>query len=212
MDPKIESYVGTVLLEFLAAGRSFTAYDVTVEARNRTYLNVRHSEVRQYVHSKMVTDAAYDHSTHNIKPGVECVIYHPIGSAPNAGTPLPPGSRTGLPCYGPNLAANVATPCAASTVASNVAPSKAPSRRVAIPAADLRAIGLTSWGEAYVQWKTGEVIVNAEVKRTSYAYMIDKDNNIRLSRKKLEASLGSFASIRVDRKKNRLVIYADQGQ
>lgn len=74
--------IDSVIDEFIANKRAFTAFEVTLEARNRGSTE-RHLDQRQYIHSKMVDEIGdfgdYIKTLIDIGNGTMANLYHPIG-------------------------------------------------------------------------------------------------------------------------------------
>src|SRR5262245_32729018 len=93
-DAATQRLIEQVVLEYVQAGAMFTAYDVTVEARNRGG-NVRHSDGRDVVHELFQQGrmgAAYARTTVDVGAPVKPLLYHRFSDDPNsyqAGSPAP---------------------------------------------------------------------------------------------------------------------------
>lgn len=88
MQTTVPQEVSDVLVEHVNGGKIFTAYDITTEARKRTNQNVRHREVRDYVHAEYQTTFFGGNYTQtpimlNVPGNPQAICYHPDGTDAN---------------------------------------------------------------------------------------------------------------------------------
>lgn len=189
MDPIIQTLIQSVVDQFVQEDRLFTAYDVTKEARTKTRTNIRHPEAKQEVHRLMepyVNRGLFKKAPINI-PGVHEApfLYFPDRADPS--TYRPGGTQaTGRFAQLGSLQPPPALPAASSDDDDDdeLKGQEPDGRgRICVPAHLVRDLGLRSGMTAFVHVGNNEIMVYKDQPQQFIAsYVVDKDDNIRLSR------------------------------
>lgn len=156
--------------QFLDEGRMFTAYDVTIETREREDINMRHKDVRGACHEiQCLSDACdfgwddangspidWSRSQVSMSGGGQwAFVYHPANVDPNGYTPRQTSGQTSKPSSQPSQSAST-TPSISVTPSdsggTNVDGTFATDyrNRLFIPTTFLRQAGLSPGDKAFV--------------------------------------------------------------
>lgn len=181
MDTDTQELVTTIVEEFVHSDRLFTVHDVTVEARTRTSVNVKHNEVRDLVHPQMqpyVSAGVYSVSELDVNTNVKPLLYHPSSKLPSdySGRGASAGGRFGTLANRPP--------------AGGAAALGGDKRgRVCVPNKLVQDIGLRHGMRAYVTVEQKRIVIHRTTPPAfKFSYLVDKDNNIRVGRQVLEAA------------------------
>lgn len=205
-DPQQMDMLEKTVRQFLDEGRMFTAYDVTIETRDRESVKMRHKDVRGACHEiQILSDACdfgyndlssnnvdWDRSRVDMLSGQWAFVYHPSNLDPNDYTP-----RDGKP-----QAAAVGTPTQPTTTTATT-PSVSDSGgknddgsfstdyrdRLFIPTEFLRAAGLNAGDECYVICDLGNNLIMLAADGTNFkgsavkitTQRVERDGDLRLS-------------------------------
>ncbi len=185
---EVEELLDDVVLEFANADKSFTAYDVTVEARKRTNVEFSHRDVANYIHSAIRTLAShYSVRQHQSYQARE--YFNPTPKAV-----FPPAGKLSRSGAGAVIAALVTAPIAPPTQAQVNAPnalsttaSPRSEGRVLVPSSLMKYIGAKPGTIVSVEIQPGQIFVGLNgVVSQDKTYMADKYTNIRLTKRTLK--------------------------
>jgi hypothetical protein len=204
MDAAIQQVAEQVVDDKVQAGEMFTAYDVTLEVRNRGHRAKHNGGIKELVHDlfgqgRMTPD--YTRTLINL-PGapIQPWCYHPITSDPTlyapktAANPAAVASAVSSFYAQPNAVPDdddSVPSTAPAGVISSVSPANGDGRKpdargtVCVPAKSLRAAGLRPKDTAYVvPDPTGKFLVVGNVKPAGdhAEYTVDENNNVRITK------------------------------
>lgn len=216
------SLVESLIDKKVAGGDTFTAYDVTKEARNLTSEQFYHSEVRNSIHDKMLEHTDSGDYQRGSDPVHAAFQYYPVFASPltsgpptSSMSPVPTGNMMGIspivPVSAATALAAVRAPVAQKHRYGALNPNtkhagvetvgRDARSRLCIPKKFVGAIGCNPGDEiaALIVPKSQIVITlrSGSVKGSPAEkahYRVDKDGNIRISDKTL-TKLGITASI-----------------
>jgi hypothetical protein len=172
--------VDSVVSQKVSANALFTAYDVTLEARGRTTERLVHQDVKDRVHELMqniLFMGAYKKELIDVGTPVQPWLYLPVHAS----------SHT-------YLVSSCPTPTAPSpSVAHRIRAIRQRGQnpdgrgRICVPADYVRQLGLSQGMSAYVSARSGKIkIVSSPQTGYDVQYLVDKDDNIRISSKIVE--------------------------
>lgn len=209
-DPQQMDMLEKTVRQFLDEGRMFTAYDVTIETRDRESVKMRHKDVRGACHEiSLLSDACdfgyndpnsqtveWDRSRVDMPSGQWAFVYHPSNLDPNNYQPQGKiQAKTALALTQP-------TPSVASTPSDSGGKNNDGSfstdyrDRLFIPTSFLRDAGMKAGDECYVICdKNNSLIILAadgtnfngtDVKITTLR--VERDGDLRLSSATLKSA------------------------
>lgn len=231
MQTTVPQEVADVLTEHVNSGKTFTAYDITTEARKRTNQNVRHRDVRDYVHTEFQTTLFGGNYSQtpimlNVPGNPQAICYHPDGTDANDHPKALKPSQMGTPADvdggaadddvtdGSDLDGTASTPPVAPAIGPRPSHLSAPKDN---------SLGKQSDGSFVVKMNRGNELVipmpllkSVQVQNGSYDIMIggdltpkapEQDGRVRLSSGVLQkAGTGDKFRVSVDTVRNTITI------
>lgn len=168
-----------ILTEKMEAGEAFTAYDVTVALRQQGYW-VAHRDVRDYVHACMgdLIDggAAYSKELEWVTQTAQAFMYRPE-------------TASVIPTVSDYMDDDE------DDDSAGIAPDGR--GRLCIPASIVRLMG-ADYGDLVYCDSGNQKLTVKRVGPGVASYFVDKDCNVRISRRVLDGSVGPVSSYRVD--------------
>lgn len=215
-DPQQMDMLEKTVRQFLDEGRMFTAYDVTLETRDRESIQMRHKDVRGACHEiSLLSDACdfgyndpnsqtveWDRSRVDMPLGKWAFVYHPSNLDPNDYRPqgktqaTATATATAQPTPSGGSVASLTTPSDSGGKNDDGSFSTDYRDRLFIPTSFLRDAGMKAGDECYVICdKNNSLIIlaadgtnfnGADVKITTLR--VERDGDLRLSSATLKSA------------------------
>jgi hypothetical protein len=196
MNKNVETLVLNTIEEFVENWSLFTAYDVTLTVREGTTQNVRHHEVRDFVHQQMAQNSEYTKALIHIpNASGDTYLFYPLFDSK--------GNPTDISTYDPNWVKQAAPTnrfvraCSAPAVPAALAPlaltddtgedkdqlNLTSRDRICVPARFIRQIGLKHGDRVFVQVQSAThslKLLAYEPNVSTASYLVEKDDGVRL--------------------------------
>jgi len=197
--------VETIVNDFVQKGKQFTAYDVTVAAREDAGTKVRrdkvfHTDVRTFVNDFFANGSFpfnYNRTLTTLKSGVEAFVYHIDSQSSQDYVNQLNGVAV---ISNPVQAVAAPAPVQTDETIQRATDSRG---RITVPAKFVRALGLKTGDTAYIEViVTGDsIIITANesiLNGVDSTHTVDRDGNIRLSEQLINRVGGVLFDITLD--------------